>query len=54
MHRIVIFGHSGAGKSTLARRLAAERTYENRTDEISLHSHRRLFESFAGPKREVG
>jgi adenylate kinase family enzyme len=30
------------------------RAYETRTDEFSLHSHRRLFETFAGPKREVG
>lgn len=28
------------------------RGYETRTDELSLHAHRALFDSFTGPKRE--
>jgi adenylate kinase family enzyme len=30
------------------------RAYETRTDEFSLASHRRLFDGFLGPKREIG
>ena len=30
------------------------RQYDARTDEYSLRRHRRIFESFAGPKHEVG
>ena len=30
------------------------RQYDTRGDEFSLHSHRRLFKSFTGPKRELG
>jgi adenylate kinase family enzyme len=30
------------------------RAYDAREDELSLRSHRRLFKSFNGPKREIG
>ncbi|MEY2929640.1 MAG: hypothetical protein RL033_389 [Pseudomonadota bacterium] len=30
------------------------RAYDTREDEFSLRSHRRLFKSFDGPKREIG
>ena len=29
------------------------RGYYSRTDDLSLRAHRRLFDSFSGPKREI-
>jgi adenylate kinase family enzyme len=42
--RIILLGNAGAGKSTMARR--------HREDEYGLKRHRKLFDTFAGSKKE--